>query len=334
METPPTAASADQDVSDAQFEAYFESGGNEPSLAIADDGGAAETPAEPPASTGEASNESEQPGHAETDNEHGELHDAGSADGAGETEQSEPQKLVPLAALHEERERRKELRLSMDRMEERFQQILQKIQAPPTPPAAEPPVPDLNEDPAGNLHQRLQAAERALQEYAEKERLTAEQDAQLEQQRRLIGYYKGQAAEFKTENADFDDAYDHWVASRKADFEAAGYGPDEADGIINQEEMALVMRAAQQGKNPAGFVYAQAKLRGYTGPKPAESPPETPPPNAAEKLEVVAAGQEATSLLQGGGQTPPGDTLEALAAIEDDAEFAAAFDKLAAKQAG
>lgn len=225
-------------------------------------------------------------------------------------------KTVPHQALHEERERRKELARQLEEtqakqrlMEERFAKFLEEKQAPP---------PNVDENPVEYLKytekQLREQQERLAQEF-EAQRVQREQESQWNN---FVTAYRNQAQQFAEQTPDFDAAYQHALKTRIAEFVAGGVDEATAKTWATQEETAIVQRAFQDGVNPAERIYNMAKARGYT--------PKAQADNSA-KMETLIKGTQSKSLAGVGGQSPAPMSLEALAEM-DDAEFEKHFEKI------
>lgn len=219
-------------------------------------------------------------------------------------------KFVPLEALHEEREKRKELKERLDRQEQRFQEIVEKLK-----PKEEAPEFDNEED-------RFRYEQKVLSNEVQQHRKFIEQQNQASQQQQreqaVLQTYAQKAKEFAAETADFSEAYNFMYQSRQAELIAAGYpvagdsrrGLVPLDEYLKREEMSVAYLALQDEVNPAERVYNMAKARGYV--KKAET----------KTLENIEKGIKANKTLSGAtGSSPKGLTLEALADMDDE-EFA------------
>ena len=276
-----TAEDVDIDVTDEQFDKFFESGGK--------DGLQEETTEE------EVTEETEDQA----------------------VEEPKKESLVPLAALHEERARRKELQAAqaesnarIQKMEERFQQILEK----------QNPAPSYDDDPI----EHLKANQERLEQQIQNHNLTIEQQQQVAQQQQqrqsIISQYAAQANQFASENPDFGAAYAHLLNERRAELNAMGWKPEQITQMLENEELVLAVKSFEDEVNPAQRIYELAKLRGY---KKQEETQET-----QGKLDQVSKGQQANRSLSGvKGQSKDELSLEALADLPDD-EFDAAWAKL------
>ena len=247
--------------------------------------------------------------------------------------------MVPHAALHEERERRKQIekdlaaeRHRMQVLEERTNLLLQRIGQPATPaqpaqPAA-PAIPPIEQDPLGNivgtigeLRQTVQQQQTALQQAQQQQ----QQAAALQQ---LQNHAMALEQNFRRETPDYDAAVAHLRTQREGELALAGFAdPGQRQMILQQEALGLVARALQSGRNPAEDIYALAKFRGYA--PAAATPPAAsdaaPAASAADRLRQVSAGQQQSrSLGQVRGAGPAPMTAQRLLEM-DDSEFDKAF---------
>ncbi len=284
------AAPETADVSDAQVDAFFESGGE-----------VAEAQAEP-----------EQAAQSEPEAE------------PAKAEPEKQDKTVPYGALHEERMRRKELQEQVQQntartqqMEEAFQKILERSQAEQ--------VPSYDESPLEALRYQNEQLQQRLSHYDQRFQQDDAQRQAYAQQQRFVSDYQQAAQEFTQETPEFTDAYRHLVDTRQSELVSIGYSPQEAAQMLVQEEAMIVGKAMQDGVNPAGRIYELAKMRGYAG-KPAEAQKGQDPDVA--KMDALEKGAKAAQTLSGsGGQTKEGVTLEALASLSDE-DFDKAWEKL------
>lgn len=222
------------------------------------------------------------------------------------------ERVVPLAALHEERERRKDLdrRLREEaekraKMEARFEEW-QKRQEPKE---AEP---DFDTDPGAWLRYQTERQNQRTEEASK----TVEELRQSQQQQAQQAQFAAQVAatvnQFKVKTPDYMDAYTFWQQSVADEVrDAMGY---EDPAVIAQEianfESAIAMKAMQDGKNPGERLYAAAKRRGFKASV------------ASDKIDRINKGQKASSALsQTGGRAENRLTLESLAEMSDE-EFA------------
>jgi len=226
--------------------------------------------------------------------EGGQLHD----------EQGAPQqeRVVPLAALHEERGRRRDL----DRQNRDLQQqvaelkgkfsIIDRLAAPP--PTREPTVEDdifgvvRNTSSAVNdIRRRLDAADHEKREVAWRDD--------------LVRAYQVDAAQFESRTPDFKAAYNHLLQSRAQELVALGYDdPQAVHQALLADEFAVAQMALQSRRSPAEVIYNLARQRGYM--KGGGS--------GQDRLDTIARGQAAGKSLAsaGGGASDSEMSAEAL----------------------
>lgn len=234
--------------------------------------------------------------------------------------EAEP-KMVPLAALHEERERRKAEQKRSRELEAREARLAGRLDAlnEAVKPKEAPRPLDVQTQPIEVLQE--------LKDFRDQTLAERQQAQQFEQ---FKSVYAAKAQEFAKETPDFKDAYKYVVESRIAELQAIGYDQNAASQMAAQDELNIAGKAFQDGANPAERLYALAKARGYQ--KSAEAPAKAPngsteaiPDPMARlesRLDTIAKGQAAGKSLGGSGGAP-GETLtlESLAGMSD-AEFA------------
>jgi len=214
------------------------------------------------------------------------------------------QDVVPHAALHEQRELNKSLKVEltqtrekMERMEGTFQRFLAT--------ANEKPAPKFDEDPLGHF----QAENAALKDQLEKinSQLSGFQknNEQASHIQALAGAIVESEQEFRQTNADYDAAVAHVKQTRREELKDLGYSGAEIKAILDQEILALGDRALKAGKSPAEVAYQMAKRYGFKGEKVEDN-----------KIATLAKGMEMSKTVQGG--RGGGISLEDLAKLPDD----------------
>lgn len=260
------AAAESAEVTDAQVDQFFESGGQEPEA-----------------------QEGKQEGQQKDQQE-------------PEKKPEEPQKeerMVNYGALHEERQRRKELQGKVEAMESRFSQLVQSLQQ-----QQQTQLPPPEEDPVRNFDTRIGGVEQMLRQQHEALQ-------QQQQEAAVISAYQAHAQQFAQETQDFGDAYKFIADSRVNELEALGYSRPEAIEAARRDEFFIVSRALQNGLNPAEAIYRAAQVRGY---KKAEPQQQQQP----DKMQTLEKGVRA-SKVSGGAPAAGGlPTLEELAAMSDE----------------
>ncbi|WP_315831099.1 hypothetical protein [Bradyrhizobium prioriisuperbiae] len=251
-------------------------------------GGATEIPADETA--GAAHGDADQDGQARSDDG---QHNGGDA--------PKPEKMVALAALHEERSRRKEI----DRQNRELQQQVAEMRGKfavidrlTTPPPA--PRPTVESDIFGvvktttatvdDIKRRLDTADRERHE-------TAIRDD-------FVRAYQVDAAQFEAATPDFKAAYDHLLASRAQELVALGYdSPQAVHQALLADEFAVAQMALASRRSPAEVIYNLARQRGYV--KGA---------GGRDRLDTISRGQQANKSFAatGGGSGGAEMTAEAL----------------------
>lgn len=241
-------------------------------------------------------------------------------------------KTVPLAALHEERERRKELQRQIEdvnrRADERFNLIAQKLAASsPSPEAGKREIPDPEKDAVGAI--RMTAEEvKVLSDF---KRQVEAQAVQSQAIQAVMGHASNLETEFTKATPDYQAASDFLRDARARELGAFGLDPFRVRQILAAEKLQLAHASLQQGRNPAEIVYALAKMRGYAA-KNAANRADAAGGGEAAKLARIAKGQEAGVSLGSASGAAPGKTgIEALLAMSD-GEFATALNKMSADQ--
>lgn len=190
------------------------------------------------------------------------------------------------------------------------------------------PPPNYEENPLEALryeNQKLSQRTEDMDRYLA-QRAQAEQQQQAQMQ--FISKFHKSADAYKQENPEFQEAYQHLIKGRKAEYAAAGYEGEELTYMLLQEEAGIVAKAYNDGVNPAERLFNLAKARGY------QSAPTKEVNNAAdEKLKNIESGVNASrSLSNAGSKINDGKmTIEKLADIKDQKEFDAGWQQLFGK---
>lgn len=255
-----------------------------------------------------------------------------------EPQPASPQGMVPHAAMHEERERRKatEAALAEERrqktlLEERTNLLLQSLArggAPQQQQVAE--IPQLDKDPVGFMVTTLQRQGDIIQQLVQSE----QQRNQFIQQSQSVVTLQQRARaleqEFAATNPDYNQAADHLVKARNAELMAVGYAdPAMRQQIIAQEALQIANQAAQMGGNPAEMIYRLAELRGYRKPTNGNGTTQTDDSVSAPAARIAntaAAQQENRSLSNTRGGAPVPLTAQRLLEMPYD-EFAKMIEK-------
>lgn len=251
---------------------------------------------------------------------------------------------VPLAALHEERGKRKgleketrELREKVANFEGRFA-VLDRLAPKDGAAVPTPVVPTAEDDIFGKVKHTDETV-------AQLQKRLDDQDAAnkvVGEQKAFVDTYRADANTFVAKTPDYMDAYNHLLGSRAQELIAIGYddpvalqnsGADvptvqaaakELHDALVADEYAIADRALKAKKSPAQIIYDLAKQRGYVkkgaaadGKKPGE-----------DKLDQIERGQATNKSLNAtGGATGDADiTAERLLSMPMD-EYTAWVEK-------
>lgn len=236
-------------------------------------------------------------------------------------EEAKPEKVVPLAALHEERQRRKELQAEIARerqdqaakqavIQERLNQMW----------AAQNPGPQFRDpnsdpDPLAAMQHNQNLTVQQLNELKQQRQVEEAQARQRHHTQQLVGWARHQANEYAQEAPDFGAAYQHMMTARRGELEAMGLHPQQVAATLEENELWVFQTAAQRGVNPAEMIYNMAKAAGYA------KQVEKPAAEASEqKIATLQKGVAASKTL-GASASNGKPTAEQIAAMTDD-EFA------------
>jgi hypothetical protein len=266
-------------------QAYFENGGD-----TAIDSGVPET--EEPANT-EAAAEVEQPTNETNEGD--------------KPEGEKPVKTVPLAALHEERQRARELRERTRQLEEqmrigneRLQQLARMAQG------QQPQLPALDQDPVTNIHTRLSQIEQMTAQQVQAQQAEVQRQAAMQH---LQSELNVQESEYRQINPDYDNAVKFLGEVEVRSLMALGYPQAQAAQMVHNQFGAMAWQLRQAGQDIPSRVYALAEARGYAKAKPV---------SAQEKLNTAQRGVQASRSLGSGGQVKNNLDLAALASMPAD----------------
>lgn len=287
----------------------------------------------------EAEDEGLQPGE-ESETAPAEAEGAGEPEGKGQEEGEEDVEKNHLAALQEERARRKELQDKLDNMQrstsetlgqlrEQFNTIREELrQARET---AQEPQPDpeaearkFEEDPVGYLREQNERLQSRLDEVQnqtqEQVQQTEQEKKQAEEFQQFQAQVNSQVNQFREQAPDYDQALQHLVDARTNELKAFGIeDPATVNQALQQEAIGIAQHAIQHGRNPGEVVYELAKLRGY---QPGQAPADGGT-GVEDKLNNLERGQQATNPMSGAEGGSKNLTASDLEKMSDDE-----FDKL------
>lgn len=236
---------------------------------------------------------------------------------------------VSHAALHEERERRKETSRQLaeekkrnDTLSERQQKIFETLAA--RGQADEPEY----VDPITRVETEVKSLKTTLDEA---KKAADDDKRKFDEESTLVNRYKGSLEAFRRDVPDILDARQYLINSRAAELQALGYDQAEIEQAIKDEEKNIVSRAYLSEKNPGELILQAAKTRGYSGKK--EENGSAADSKAETKIQQMDKGLKASKTLGSGGTSPrTSNDLDAVSATEladmTDEEFKAFFTKI------
>lgn len=228
-------------------------------------------------------------------------------------QQQQQPRLVPLEALHEERERRKELAREVEQMrawrqqlEERFRQAQQQAAPPPS----------FDDNPVDAAKYGIQqTAAQVDQVKAELDQLRAAEVA-----RQIDQHVAASEQQFAAKQPDYFEAVQHLQRLRHDTYRALGATEEQIPALLEGERQQLLRHALQTRADVPSMVYQLAKTWGYQPRQGGQQP-------AGQRLATLQAGQQAAvtlGALPGTSGAPL--TAQALAEMSD-AEFAKTLEK-------
>ncbi len=219
--------------------------------------------------------------------------------------EAQPERMVSLAALHEERTRRRDLDRQLRDRDRELAELRGKfsvIEQLNTPQPQQPP--SVEEDIFGAVRATNEAVEDLRQRMATRDA----HDRAARREQDVIAAYRSDAAQFESSHPDFRDAYNHLLASRAQELAALGYDdPRAIHDALMADEFAVAQTALARRQSPAELIYSLARQRGYSGGAGQTG-------RGGERLASIARGQAANkSLSAAGGAGGDADiTAEAL----------------------
>lgn len=192
-----------------------------------------------------------------------------------EPEQKPKKQVVPIQALHREREARKaaderfrQMELDSARLQERMTVLLRQMQPEPEQEQQY----NLEDDPIGGIRQNMTRTEQVEQRLAQFEQ-AERQRAEFAQMSEFTQYHE---QEFLKTKPDYYEAVNHLRNARVTELQLVGVPQNEIGQIIMEEAKSITIAAARSGKSPAEIAYTIAQQRGYA-PKQAAAPVEAKP---------------------------------------------------------
>lgn len=221
------------------------------------------------------------------------------------------QKMVPLAALHEERIRRREIERQYAEQKKAWEDQVKQFQNP---------VPKFEDDPANNLRHETETTKARLEQIERDVQQTRqEREARTFEQQIAVNTQAAEQA-FSKVKPEYFTAVQYLQTIADKNLQLMGMDdPAARQAQIRQDAMAMSLKALQAGKNPAEVAFQLAVNYGF---KVEQADVKNDP---QKKIATLQQGQRAAaSMPSGGGKTAP-MSIEALAQLDDD-EFNKAID--------
>lgn len=245
-------------------------------------------------------------------------------------------KMVPITALHEEREARKAekarveaLERSLDLGNKRLELFLDAAGIKrPGAEAEEKPI-----DPEADLFGAFKQAMKKIDALEGKLTTGQKQTEAQNAERSMMDSYKSEASATVAQKPEFREAYVHLMQGRIQEYKELGYTDDkEIMGLLANEEKAIVAQANKSGRKPTDVIYNLAVARGFKAAQnqqqQANAPSNAVKSDAEKQLEAIEKGQKASNSLTGaGGSAGEGLTMQSLADMSQD-EFEKTLGKL------
>ncbi|MCT4654244.1 MAG: hypothetical protein N4A65_00380 [Cohaesibacter sp.] len=231
-----------------------------------------------------------------------------------EEAEKEPDKqtMVPHAAMHEERERRKAVEVQLQAAQsqiENINAILAKMQPPEQEQQEE--VLDPEYDPMGSMMNRLDQLEQGRQQQQEQQ----EREQERQQIQQFEKQYIDQLAERGNSDPEFQSAIDFLFDQSVENYKNEGANEQQARQLTMRDAYLIAANAHNNGLDIGQNFYGLAYANGF---KPQPVPDDGPTPPLEEKLESIQKGQEGSKTLSGkGGGAPEPMTLAKLANMTD-----------------
>lgn len=201
------------------------------------------------------------------------------AENDDESEEQPLKKVVPLKALHREREAKRALDEKLRaaeadriRLEERMNMILQQMSPKQAQKPQEEDLPP-NDDPIA----KIEWLERQLANQQQQTKTIAQQNEERAQFEQLARYAEQHERAFVAQTPDYYEAVEYLKASRAKELQLLGYAQQDINQVLFSETHGIVSAAAQTGRSPAEIAYSIAQQRGWQKKEAALKPAEVKP---------------------------------------------------------
>lgn len=204
-------------------------------------------------------------------------------------------------ALEAQARKTQEMEAALNQIRLNIQNQAQQAQQKAQPQEPKEPAPDPDTDPLGYQQYQIKELARTVVEQNKYLTQRAEQEQRYAQEQAFKNAYAQSAKVFADQTPDFVDAYNFLVKSRLDEYVAGGFTPQEADRLLQEDEMSIASKAFNDKVNPAERIYKMAQQRGYAKTKSTDAKK----PGNAKNIEDIKRGMKhAKSLKSGGGELP------------------------------
>jgi len=325
--------SAEPEITQAQMDKYFETGGKEAPPALVE---AEKIEAEVPTTEPVTVVKTEQPEPAKVESKEPPKAD-------GEVQVNVDGKMVPLAELMEERRSRQAAQQLASQQQQQLTEMLALVRekAKTLTQAEQTSAPDPNSDPFGYINHVLGNVQQTTQELQQWRQAEAQARDAANRANQVLGWAQSQANSYTQTVPDYPKAMEFARQQREKELEAIGLNPNERQQMIEKDTAEIIQLAMQKSSqgiptNPAELVYKYAQAKGYKADIVAA---QKTIPDLDDKVKTISRGQEAARGVgksSGGAPTEINTLADLAGAAEDmsDEEFSKAFDKLVPKMKG
>jgi hypothetical protein len=161
---------------------------------------------------------------------------------------------------------------------------------------AEESAPDPAIDPLGALLFEQRKVQKLIADAETKRENDSLAQKQQSDQSNIMAAVTNQVAAFEKDHPDYSQAYQHVVKLRMHEYSLQGMTRAEAEQEFGKVANQIILRAMQNGKNPAQVVYTMAQKYGFKA---------SAPEKADKTLETIRKGQQASQSLE---RTTPQET--------------------------
>lgn len=230
---------------------------------------------------------------------------------------------VPLSALHQEREQRRQWRDRANELQGQLNLIMQSLQSGGGSfnqnqgnDKKEPePVYDPKTHPLEYIQQQMSQFQESKRQFDEFNRAQAQAIQQKQIEEQVVNTWSRAVEEQKLETPDVEDATKYLIETRSNQLRAFGMAPAQIEKQLRSEVIQLVSQGQQRGINPAKMAFDMAMASGYRANTNTPAPvQESKVKEASNQIKNAEKARKATRTLAAVSGSPASDdmTLEVL----------------------